>query len=168
MQDNYYEPHVVPDPSRPFIFHSYQLSRGCMPHWHVNIELLYFHSAGKVIRDRAEYPVRPDDLIIFGSNTLHAVPVDENNSYDCLIVDGKFCTDNNISISSLDFDCVVRDPTASAKFRAVVDEIGHFDAENQGLFSAAGTKAAILSLMVYLCRNYSRPSLPSREQSDAG
>ena len=167
MQDNYYEPHVVPDPSRPFIFHSYQLSRGCMPHWHVNIELLYFHSTGKVIRDRAEYPVRPDDLIIFGSNTLHAVPVDENNSYDCLIVDGKFCTDNNISISSLDFDCVVRDPTASAKFRAVVDEIGHFDAEKQELFSAAGTKAAILSLMVYLCRNYSRPSLPSREQSDA-
>lgn len=89
MQDNYYEPHVVPDPSRPFIFHSCQLSRGCMPHWHVNIELLYFHSTGKVIRDRAEYQVRPDDLIIFGSNTLHAVPVDESNSYDCLIVDGQ-------------------------------------------------------------------------------
>ena len=167
MQDNYYEPHIVPDPSRPFIFHSYQASRGCIPHWHINIELLYFHSTGRVIRDREEYQVLPDDIVIFGSNTLHAVPVNENNSYDCLIVDGKFCTDNNIDISSLDFECVVRDPLAAARFRSVVDEIGRFDTERHDRFAAAGTKAAILSLMVYLCRNYSHPSHTAREHGDA-
>lgn len=156
MQDNYYEPHIVPDPAKPFIFHSCQISRGCVPHWHENLELLYFHRSGRVVCNRNEYEVGAHDIVIFGSNTVHSVQLGDDNSYDCLIVDSKFCADSSIDVASLEFDCVVRDEEAEALFLRAVDEISRFDL-SPSAFSAAGTKAAILALVVCLCRRHSHP-----------
>lgn len=165
MSEIFYEPHIVTNPSRPFIYHNGNC--GCMPHWHENIELLFFRNDGSVVRDRTEYQVKKNDIVIFGSNMLHAVPICEEHKYDCLILDGKFCAENNIDTSSIDFDCVIRDSRAANLFCTVVCEINAFDPNKPENFSAAGTKSSILELIVYLCRKYSRPTGTTRERSDS-
>ncbi|MCI8388791.1 MAG: AraC family transcriptional regulator [Clostridiales bacterium] len=166
MINNFYESHIVPDPSRPFIYHRWTISNGCPLHWHENIELLYFRSSGTAMRDRQIYYAEPNDIVIFSSNSLHEVTINDSTRYDCLIIDSKFCVENNIDISSLDFDCLVRDETAAEHFCSVIDAIEQYDQPNPDRFAAAATKSEILSLMVYLCRNYSHPDDRTKERSD--
>ncbi|MBQ8509756.1 MAG: helix-turn-helix transcriptional regulator [Clostridia bacterium] len=160
MTEYLYEAHVVADPSRPYICHLDSI--GCMPHWHENIELLLFKTDGVILCNRTEYQVMAGDIVIFGYNALHAVPQQNGVSYYCLIVDSKFCTGNDLNIAAMRFDCVVRDVRARLFYEAAIREINNRDAN----LSAAGAKAAILTLMVYLCRNFARPDDHGQEHGD--
>lgn len=161
--DNHYEPHVVPDPSHPYIYHFGNVC--AMPHWHENIEILYFHGKGGIICDRASYQVNEHDIAVFGSNILHAVPRCEGVTHDCLIVDGAFLSKCDINTSELKFDCVVRDKTVSELYRAVMGEIIRMrDGDEYG---AAAVKVAILALVVQLCRNHSNRDNGERCHGDA-
>ena len=161
MRESLYEPHIVTDPSRPYIFHESHSCAGCLPHWHENIEILYFHSLGTVIRDRREYSVNPGEIVIFNSNALHAVQITDLNDYECLIVDLKFCEKNDINCSAVNFDCVVRDATAAKLFREAAAEIR----DEKSAFSAAARKASILALLVRLCRKHSQPATEHEDRS---
>lgn len=156
MPDNLYEKHILPDPSKPYIFHPSREFCYCLPHWHENIELLHFFSESRVICGRTAYDVKPGDITVFSSNALHSIPKDAAGCYECLIVDSKFCFDNGIDVAAIDFECVVRDSEAGQLYSRAVEEIS---AQQSGeRFGAAGVKAAILTLMVKLCRGWSHPS----------
>lgn len=153
MDNIKYEKHIVPDPTKPYIYHPQRKNIYFLPHWHENIEILLFHSQGTVICDREMYEVAPCDIAIFGSNSLHSIPKEKPAVYECLIIDCGFLSENNIDPLDLTFDCVIKDNTATQLYRQAASEIQSQDKP----FKAAATKSALLSLMVYLCRTFSRP-----------
>ena len=152
MSDNLYEKHIVPDPSKPYIFHERHGALYICPHWHENIELLRFYTNGIVICDRTSYEVKAGDIAVFSSNALHSIPQERSAEYDCLIVNSSFLIENDIDPAKIEFDCVISDERARELFDAAVSEITSKDS-----FRAAGAKAAILTFMVCLCRNWSKP-----------
>lgn len=161
MPAHHYEPHIMPNPSKPYYFHWH--NRYALPHWHENIEILYMCCDHTVRNEREEYPVKAGDVVVFGSNTIHAVPSTADRFYDCLIVSGRFLADNDIHPSHLRFECVVRDEQAAELFRAVANEVR----QEEHPFKAAAVKAAILALVVYLCRHHSAPDDGSGAHGDA-
>ena len=164
MIDNLlYEPHVIVDPLRPYVYHIG--NRGTMPHWHENVEILYFHGPGDVRCDRTEYKVSEGDITIFGSNMIHSVTGDRETRYDCLIIDSKFLLDNGIAVSDLKFVGLVHEEKTSKLYREVMREAMARDTVGDE-YSSAAVKAAILALMVYTCRRWARPSTGERSHGD--
>ncbi len=155
MREDLYEPHPAANPHKPYRFHAAKPNGGCMPHWHENIELLWFHSDSRVFCDRREYDFRAGDIAIFSSNSLHSVPTLESTEYDCIIVDNSFCAFNSIDIAKLAFDCQVRDEEASRLYGEVVRAV---ESSEDDRFGDAEVKCAILTLMLCLCRGWSHPS----------
>lgn len=160
--DDHYEAHVVPNPSYPFIYH--RANAYAMPHWHENIEILYSHGNGGVICDRESYEVQEHDIIVFNSNTLHAVPEFEGVTHACLIVDGAFLERCDIVPEKIKFNCVVRDPEVSAAFLRVAEEVEAMRAGEP--YGPAGVKAAILDLVVRLCRDHSISATDGKTRVD--
>lgn len=152
MENIRYEKHVVPDPARPYIYHKATEKIYFLPHWHENIEILYFHTEGSVVCDRELYSVHKHDIAIFGSNSLHSIPKEAAAEYDCLIVDCGFLAENNIDALNLTFECVISSHEAAELFQEAAKEI----TDSIKPFKAAATKTAILSLMVFLCRGWAR------------
>lgn len=151
MLDTNYESHVIPDLSRPYRFHMKHTF--CMPHWHENIEILQFSGNGCVICGRTSYDVQKGDVAVISSNMLHSAPVCGDTTHDCLIIDSAFLTQNNINVAGLKFECIIRDAAVSELFNDTMAEIARASKGDE--YGAAAVKAAILALMVRICRNYS-------------
>lgn len=158
-----YESHVIPDLAHPYKFHFKHFL--CMPHWHENIEILQFSGSGSVICDRMSYEVKEGDIAVISSNMLHAVPACGDTTHDCLIVDSTFLAKNNINIAELNFERIIRDDTVAKLFQNVMDEVVR--AYKGDEYSAAAVKAAILTLVVRLCRNYSVAEATEYGRNDA-
>lgn len=163
MPESRYEKHIVSDPARPYIYHPRRQSLYFLPHWHENIEILCFHSSSRVVCDRTSYATAPGDLAIFPSNALHSIPTEAAADYECLIIDSGFLAENNIDAASLTFDCVITDDRARELFSLAACEINR-----NSEFQAAGVKASILSLAVYLCRKCSHKRLNAPGQHGEG
>ncbi len=146
-----YESHVIPDLAYPYKFHFKHLL--CMPHWHENLEILQFSGKGSVICDRMSYDVEAGDIAVISSNMLHSVPECGDTTHDCLIIDSAFLVKNNINVTELKFERIIRDEAVSKLFGEVMDEVVRVYRGDE--YSAAAVKAAILTLVVRLCRNYS-------------
>jgi len=158
-----YEPHIMTDPSQPYFFHV--SNRSIIPHWHENIEILYFHGNSTVICDREEYTVREHDIAIMGSNALHASPRCGDTTHDCLIIDTDFLARSGINVSNLKFKCVVSDKEIEELFVKVGREVKL--AREGDAFGAAAVQAAILTLAAEICRRYSQSDEGGRARAGA-
>ena len=162
--NRFYEPHILPDPSTPYFFH--KNNSHTMPHWHENIEILYFYGDGGLVCDRTTYEVHTHDIAIFNSNALHSVPHETSVQHNCLIIDNGFLEKCDIPVVQMKFDCIISDEKVGKLYLDVVDAI---EERNKGMdsISAAAVKSAILSLMVYLCRNYSHGEKSEQGRGDS-
>ncbi len=158
-----YESHVLTDPTKPYFFHMGNTS--IIPHWHENIEILYFHGDASVICEREEYAVTDRDIAVISTNALHASPLNGGTVHDCLIIDSDFLSRSGINVSELKFKCIVRDPKIEALFQRVCDEM--LRSHSADPFAEAAVKAAILSLAVEICRSYSIPDDGSKARGGA-
>ncbi len=148
--DDRYEPHVISDPAHPYVFH---FGNVCvMPHWHENVEILYFHGNGGIICDRQSYATSDGDIAIVNSNTLHAIPNCSGVTHDCLIIDSAFLSKCDINISEIKFEAVIKDKKAAELFLLAAGEVIKMRGGDE--YGAAAAKAAILTLMVHLCREH--------------
>ena len=164
-EENVYETLDVSDPAHPYKFcFGYNEA---IPHWHEHVELLYFQGDGTFICDREEYTVKAGDLAVFNSNDVHAVSLRDGFFYDCLIVDSTFLAKNDIDVTALRFTPHIRDEMAEKLFANIASEVAMRQSGGADRFSPAATKAAILALMVYLCRGWSRPDDGSRPHGDS-
>lgn len=159
-----YENHKLSDDRLPCIFH---FGNSCFtPHWHENIEVLYFHEDCNLICDRREYNLKKHEIAVINSNALHAIPPKAGGGrHDCLIVDAAFLEKNGVKLSSLLFDCQIRDEEIERLFLSVAEEVSALSREDA--FTEAAVKAAILSLSVRLCRSYARFCEGERGRGDA-
>ncbi len=145
-----FEDHDIKDMSKPFIAHFD--CNGTMPNWHENVELLYFHKPSTIKCGQKAYDVDVGDIAIFSSNMTHSTRF-LGKTHDCLIIDSSFLKKNDIDISCVKFDPVIKDAEISELFTKAMEEIS---VANDGEpYTMASIKAALLSLMVAVCRRYS-------------
>ena len=137
-----------------------------MPHWHDNIEILYFYGDGGMVCDRTSYEVHAHDIAVFNSNTLHSVPLSSPVAHDCLIIDSGFLAKCDIPIAETKFDCIIRDEEAKRRYLEAAKTIVQRE-EGDSPFGAAMVKSAILSFMVYLCCNFSQKDTCEQAHGDS-
>ena len=161
-----YETHFLGKKDLPFIFHKdtivYQ-SKECIPNLHLNLELLYFvEGCGSVICDGKAFAVQQGDVSIINSYAIHSVTTTGVVRYFCLIVDNDFCAANVADMSALQFDSLIQNDAAQALFERVIEEFNSRDA-----FRDAGIQCAVQQLLLFLCRNYSKPKPAGKKQDSA-
>lgn len=144
----FYEAHNIGG-ERPYIYHTCDC--GSASHWHENVEILQFFRSGNIICDGNNIAVPPGGFAIISSEAVHSVNWQTKAFYNCFIADSAFLLKNGIDVRRLEFEPCVCDEKLTALYERLSSEL-----ENEDGFFEAGTKAAMLNLMVYLCRRYSR------------
>ena len=156
-----YETHNLSNSLLPFIYHTdfVRTGPGLRINWHENIEFLFCTSGNGYIQCGSEiYPFSPNDLFVVNADTLHTIGGSDRVTYQCLIVDNSFFTDNGIPISDLFFQNIIRDPQLTELFIAVSKAYGSFNPKEY--CSTLAIRSAVLSFLLLLCQNYTtvRPS----------
>lgn len=150
---NIYETHELNDKPLPFIFQLNELDSRFSDYamnWHPNVEILYFQDGGgTVICDMHKYSVASGDIFLVNSNLSHCVTTDSAVKFYCLIIDNEFCAANSLDPEETVFNGLIKSAEASRLYRNVVAEFS-----SAGTYRNAGIKSAVLSLMVYIAKNY--------------
>ncbi len=129
--------------------------------WHPNIEIIYIDDGcGTVTCNSIPYNVSKNDIFIINSNLPHKVGSKKTMRYHYLIPDRDFCKLNGIDTNLISFKQIVRDNTASDLYNNVVSEYN-----SNSDFHSAGVRHAVISLLLYLARNYSANSSQRRPGS---
>lgn len=149
-----YEAHILGDDGLPFVFHKDTVRKNelyYIANWHRNIEILFFvEGEGTAICDTNSYEVVPGDIIVINSNSIHYVKSEGVVKYYCLIADADFCSANGIETDSITFQNHIRDGEAAQKYKNVVNEYA-----SRTQFYGAGIRCSVLSLILYVARNFS-------------
>ena len=151
------ETHIIKDMRLPFFFHDTRM-RGSRPpsprNWHENLELLYCKDGtGTVMCGDEAVPFRAGDTVVVNANRAHTVIAEcELLNYYCLIVDRGFCLSSAIDTNALSFDTLVRNETIAHAMETLQAEYADPDRP----FRTAAIRAAVLEILVTLCREYSQ------------
>lgn len=131
-----------------------------LPHWHENIELLYFtDSAGKteVHCGSKEFEVSRDTLIIVNSNEIHSISFDEKTEYWCILLHPSFFKDidypNTVYTHQIKNDSVIKEYFCNI--------FGEYKENLPG--SDMIIKGNMYNLAAYLFRNYRNSDISERE-----
>lgn len=151
------ETHIIKDMRLPFFFHNISLKGSRPPaprNWHENLELLYCKSGtGSIPCGDELLPFGEGDLIVVNANHAHTVTAHcECLHYYCLIIDRGFCLANGIDTNALFFDPIIRDKALGDAIDAIAEEY----ASPETPFRTAAIRAAATTILVRLCREYSR------------
>lgn len=148
-----FESHIRSDNKQPFIYHFGHTTGHRISNFHENLELIYFtHGEGHVEYNDHRHPVRENDLIVVNSFAIHQIVSTTPINFFCLIIDNSFCKYHDIDISSLQFNEHVNDPQLTTLFRRLLRELS-----SQNPFRDTAFKAAVLDILLLLCRSYSKP-----------
>jgi AraC-like DNA-binding protein len=149
-----YEKLVYEDEKFPIIFHfdiSNKTNRGVIPHWHENIELLFFKKGdAMVIIDNSFITAKPGDIAVVNSNHFHnIVAIDGEINYYCLIIDKEFCREFDFDTEEYFLNSLIYDESAQKIFDEIVAEF-----DKKDTYYKSAIKSSIISLLTYLYRNY--------------
>lgn len=166
--NNSYELHTYEDPSFPFIFHfdtmePYQTD--FLSHWHENIEILcVVEGTITVMSDANIVTAHKDDIVVINSNNVHHIETKEEGAkYYCLIVNSKFCEENELNIEEIILERLITDSHAIERYYAIKDEF-----EVKDILYKSAIKALAMELLIYLYRKYpvSESPLSSKNKTD--
>lgn len=153
----YYETHVYPDPSFPFIYHLHEMaSEYCfLLHWHENIELIFVTSGNlQVMQNDKKYTARQGELIIINSSCIHFLKtITPISTYACLIPDLSFCKSFGLSVDEIHFQPIVTSPIIRDLFQNIITEF-----QLQLPLQKQMLKANIMVLLTELCRHHAGPA----------
>ncbi len=135
---------------------------GFIMHWHENIELLYFvEGNAEVVTDDISVSVKPGQLAVVNSNTLHKVQTDGEVYYYCIIVDIAFLESFGISTYDTSFERLVDSEKTRLIFNRIIEEFN-----SRGKLFQTNIKADILHLMTELVRNHRTENSPEFSLND--
>ena len=163
MNEHYiYETHTLSNPLLPFIYHPEFVRTGPCPriNWHENIEFLFCTEGEGYVQCGTEItPFLPNDLFVVNADTLHTTGSQNSVTYQCLIVDHSFFTENGITIHNRYFQNIIHDPQVSALFEDIAQAYRNFDPNT--FCSVAQIRCKVLNLLLLLCQKYTmeRPSI---------
>lgn len=143
-----YEPLDFTDLSFPFIFH-----RGCagefLPHWHDSIEIHYvYQGVETLVVDSHQIPVESTDIVCISSEQIHWYKNQYSHKYHTLIVHPYLLKNLGFDPTDTLIPCF-KDTYVTDLFNAIAQE----DREKSPYYEAS-IKAKVISLLVYLYRNY--------------
>ena len=121
-----YEVHNLEDKNLPIIFHHDIISerRQEFVNWHENIEILYCTAgAGQILCSGVVHELTAGDMVIINSNVLHGSRAEETLEYHCLIVDSDFLAANDIKVTDIEFESIIRSEQAARIYDELVEEI---------------------------------------------
>ena len=120
-------------------------------HWHNQIEFLCCLSGETgVFYDADVVHIKKGQTIMVNSKSLHYVAPEEGMHLYCLIVNKSFFEENEIDISSLEFEKIVNDPIA---YKLMMDIYDVLKGE-QDKFLGARKRQAILTYLLHMCQNH--------------
>ena len=153
VKENFYELHNYDDPEFPVIFHYDTIIRGMriVPHWHENIEILYFtQGEGQIVINSEEVHAKAGDIVIIPTNAMHTITTQtECTKYYCLIVDRDFCSQCGFDLEEICVEKLVCDKKMSDEYDKIVAEFAEKAEHYQ-----VKVVSSILSLLVWLVRNH--------------
>lgn len=153
MKESFYEPHVFHDQKLPIIFHKDKIDEKhvFMPHWHENIELLYFiNGITQVTLNAMTFNATVGDLVVVNSNSIHHLKtLTKESDYYCLIVDKKLCEDFIYRLDQYLLQSKVSDHFIGNYFDGIEKEF----LEKRDFYKSE-VKVQTMALIVYLYRNY--------------
>lgn len=147
-----YESHAFSETKLPFIFHNQMVARSTLriSNWHLNIEILYCTGgSGRVLSDANVIPFEKGDIVVINSNCIHTITSDSFVEYQCLIVDSKFCEENDIYTDKLVFTERLHDKEMAGLFDNINKCYGIEDD-----YRIPQIRASVLSFIIALCRGY--------------
>ncbi len=153
MKGTVYEVHSFKNEKLPFIFHpDTALENRMTPYnWHENVEILFVtQGEGKGLLGEEEVELREGDICVINSNIVHSVSSKSGITYECLIPDISFFRENGINIEALELENFIRDEKAKELYLEVIKEY------KEESFQVAGKRCAVLNLILYIVRNYSK------------
>lgn len=149
-----FEPHISTNSELPFIYHKDVVIGKGICNFHENIEILFFvEGKGYLKCDSDLIEVQTGEIAVINSYSVHQTESTSKLIYYCLIVNKTFFKDNNIDVENLQFKHLIIDESMNHLFRNIVKEY-----ETENILKFAGIKSAVLTMLLYLCRNYSGPS----------
>lgn len=157
-----YEPHVSINHDLPFIFHQdiYEPNHTeGIGNWHENLELLYVTGGkGEIRCGNRICPVKTGDVVVVNSYEIHQVHPIERITLYCLIIDRQFCRSNGFDTNQIKFDSCIKSGQLQEYLEEIVEEYA-----GTKEFRNVGIKSAVLNMLVYLCRNHSKPKTAAEE-----
>lgn len=150
-----FEPHTSNGSDLPFIYHRDVVIGKAICNFHENIEILFFiKGKGYLTCDSHVTDVQAGEIAVINSYSIHQTESVSSDAliYYCLIINKTFFKDNNIDIEKLQFKQHITDEFMSNLFANIINEY-----ERENAFKSAGIKNAVLTMLLYLCRNYSSP-----------
>lgn len=161
-----YETHLWKEPELPFVLNRMLLDtqhKLSGANWHENVELLYvINGSGYVLNGGHRINLAPGDITVFNSNVIHDVGTDAFFEYYYLIIDRPFCVSNYFDTNQIHYT------QEKICDRVIADRMQEIIAEYEKApgtpFRTQSIRAQILSVMVYLGRNY---TVSVRSQKDS-
>lgn len=149
-----YEEPIYCDPSFPIGFHEDAMSPNrpmIYTHWHVGVEILYFHEGtGHLLTRTQRIHFGPGTILVIGTNMLHTLCAESPHcKYHCLMVEPRFLMANGIAPDVAYPSYGVVDKEANAVMDRIVDEFQ----ETRPLYKAM-VLGHILQLAAILFRNH--------------
>lgn len=147
-----YEPHIMPDPLVPFIFHTDTCVSGIASayNWHTNIEILMcIEGEGNISCDGIEYFFSAGEIFVINSNMMHGTRSDSKLKYHCLILDRDFCSSHGIPTDTLRFKEKLKDEELNACFCEIEKAFSRKDD-----FRASAIQFAVLGFLIRLREKY--------------
>ena len=148
-----YEEHIFSDPKYSFFVKKRVKSPQSLwiPHWHENIEIIYIvKGEANVSIDGGFQYAKEGDIVVVNSSCMHRLyPTDDIVEYYVLIISTKMCSEIDINTKSDFLSPLICDDEARRKAEDVIAAYRDTDS-----YRLAQTKANLISLLVYLYRNF--------------
>lgn len=142
----------------PFVLHV-DISRDTVnfsdqKNWHEELELqLCTKGSGNVLLNGESYPFHQGDVAVVNSNVIHHTGTASHLTYSCIIIRRDFCEAIGIDCRSLRFAPIIREPSVSSLFSALLEVCSH----NEDRFYIAKAHSAVIDLLVAIAQDYSVP-----------
>ena len=147
----------------PFVFHIDSKDKPVRTWVLKDIEFQYcIDGAAEVLLDERGVDVSTGKLLCINPYVTHKLIPKGSVRLAVLVIDSKFCTNNDIDISEIYFNDseAVEDERARELFCEIISEY-----ESEDGYRSGAIRASVLKFLVYMCRNHSGRSEKTQDKS---
>lgn len=156
MGEQQYEHHITirRDKLCPFIHRSLKDLHTSVCNWHRNLEImLVTRGEGRMKYDCDDISIGEHDVIVVNSGALHRPYSDSGVSFNYIIIDEGFCTENGISTSDIVF---CRQFKSDAVEKICLEVASRYDRykKEPAAVNIARLRLSMLTLLLEICENH--------------
>ena len=153
MERIYFESHNMRD--KIHLYHHTTLERKPANYvigfnWHESIELICAtEGRGYIICNGSSYPMKPGDIFVINAHEFHGFTTEDTFTYDCIIVNSQFLSNNGIEPTQVQFQNLIQDEKLLSIYQELVCEINV-----QSDYCELAKRSKMLELFLQLMRHH--------------